>query len=409
VVADSTSMLRAALVDRLLGAGLISTAAVEQAFRAVPRHVFLPDSELDVAYADQPVVTERDDAGRPISASSQPSMMALMLEQLSVFPGQRVLEVGSGTGYNAALLAHLVGNDGSVVTLEIDPEVVGGARRNLARAGYGQVEVHHGDGTEGWPAGAPYDRIILTACAWDIAAAWWDQLAVGGRLVMPISLRGAQRAVAFEAEPGALSSVSIVECGFISMRGALAEPDIGRQLAQPGLFLQLDDARPLDTAAVTTALGDGPAVRLPTGVTVTVRTIMSGLDLWLAVHEPDIARVTAFGDAADSAPVPALISAPGIRLTFAIVGDRSLSILTRDDTVRRQSVGAFDLQVYGYGPDGTALAHRLAEHVQAWNDRGRPSSAQLRITAYPRGRALTNPPGSHVIDKPLTRLVLGWN
>jgi protein-L-isoaspartate(D-aspartate) O-methyltransferase len=200
--------------------------------------------------------------------------------------------------------------------------------------------------------------------------------------------------------------VSIVECGFMSMRGALAGPDSGHQLALPGLFLHLDDARPLDTAAISAALSDRPAVQLPTGLTVPARAIMSGLDLWLAIHEPDIARVVALGAAADSALVPTLVSAPGIRLAFAIVGGRSLATLVRGDT---NPDGAFDVRVGGYGPEGTALAHRLVAHVQAWNDHERPSSAQLRVSAYAHGQTLLIAPRSHVIEKPLTRLVLSWS
>lgn len=109
---------------------------MEQAFRAVPRHLFLPGIEPRQAYADEAVVTDRDVEGRPISSSSQPSIMALMLDQLGLQHGQRVLEVGAGTGYNAALVAEMVGETGRVVTVDIHAEVVRRARRNLELAGY---------------------------------------------------------------------------------------------------------------------------------------------------------------------------------------------------------------------------------------------------------------------------------
>src|SRR5215204_4057723 len=122
--------------------------------------------------------------GRPISSSSQPAIMAVMLDQLDVRPGQRVLEIGTGTGYNAALLAELVGGSGAVTTVDIDADLVEQAGRNLDAAGVGGVDVVRGDGSAGgvdvvrgdgsagWPDAAPYDRIILTAAARDLAPAW---------------------------------------------------------------------------------------------------------------------------------------------------------------------------------------------------------------------------------------------
>ncbi|MGH3885395.1 MAG: methyltransferase domain-containing protein [Pseudonocardiaceae bacterium] len=102
------------------------------------------------------------------------------------WPGHRVLEIGAGTGYNAALLAHLVGPAGKVTTVDIDSKVVRGARECLAAAGYRGVSVVCGDGEFGYSDHAPYDRIVVTAGAWDLPPAWVDQLAAGGRLVVPL-------------------------------------------------------------------------------------------------------------------------------------------------------------------------------------------------------------------------------
>ena len=117
----------------------------------MPREAFLPGSGLVAAYADEPIVIKRDSDDVPISSSSQPSMMAIMLEQLEPAPGHRVLEIGTGTGYNAALLAELVGDRGLVVSVDIDQDLVEGARENLVRAGYSGVRVVCADGA-GIPA-----------------------------------------------------------------------------------------------------------------------------------------------------------------------------------------------------------------------------------------------------------------
>lgn len=219
-----SAVLHHALVDQLKQAGVLHSAPVEAAFRAVPRHLFLPDVPLDQAYADQaiPIKYERDVS---ISASSQPAIMAVMLEQLALTPGQRVLEIGAGTGYNAALMAHLVGATGQVTTLDVDEDLVVQARTNLTAAHVERVTVVHGDGALGYASSAPYDRIILTVGAWDILPAWREQLAPEGRLVLPLTLLpGLQLSVAFEPHDDYLQSISARPCGFMPLRGPFAHP-----------------------------------------------------------------------------------------------------------------------------------------------------------------------------------------
>lgn len=250
---------------------------VAQAFRAVPRHLFLPGVTPQRAYRDEAVPTKWGPDGRPVSSSSQPSVMAMTLEQLDVRPGQRVLEIGAGTGYNAALLAALVGAGGQVTTVDLDADLVERARSNLAAAGAGGVRVVCADGADGWPDRAPYDRVILTVGAWDLAPAWTQQLAAGGRLLLPLSLRGVQRSVAFEAAGDHLASVSVLPCAFMPLRGAMAGPEPIRPLGpEPGLFLELDREGGLDLRALYAAL-DQPGEVVPTGVRVTAEEVFDGL------------------------------------------------------------------------------------------------------------------------------------
>jgi protein-L-isoaspartate(D-aspartate) O-methyltransferase len=147
----------------------------------------VPDADLAVAYDPwQAVVTHRFDNGRSSSCASAPWLVAAMLDQLDVQPGNRILEIGAGTGYNACLLAQLTGRADLVTTIDIDPNVTTQAKRALAATGYGDVDVITGDGALGYPDHAPYDRMIVTVSPWDIPAQWWKQLAPGGRLVAPL-------------------------------------------------------------------------------------------------------------------------------------------------------------------------------------------------------------------------------
>src|SRR5712691_4736152 len=172
--------LHQALVDQLKRLDCIGTPHVEAAFRAVPRHLFLPGTPLDRVYSDEAIPTKHLD-GATVSSSSQPAIMAFMLEQLQLQPGHRVLEIGAGTGYNAALMAHIVGDTGRVVTVDLDEDLVASAREHLAAAGVNHVQVVCGEGGLGCPDGAPYDRIILTVGPSDILPAWREQLKPDGR------------------------------------------------------------------------------------------------------------------------------------------------------------------------------------------------------------------------------------
>ena len=123
----------------------------------------------------------------PTSSSSQPSRMAQMLEDLQPSPGQRVLEIGAGTGYNAALLAHIVGPK-RVITVDVDRDVLSEAWDHLRAYPERGVELKHADGRYGYPEAAPYDRIMVTAATPDLEPAWMEQLTAGGLLLAPLSL-----------------------------------------------------------------------------------------------------------------------------------------------------------------------------------------------------------------------------
>jgi protein-L-isoaspartate(D-aspartate) O-methyltransferase len=168
----------------------VSDPAVLRAMEAVPREEFVPGHIRDAAY---------DDCALPIACGqtiSQPAVVAYMTEQLHLEPGDRVLEIGTGSGYQAAVLSEIVRE---VYSIERIPDLARSAAARLARLGYANVHVREGDGTHGWPEAAPFSAIMVTAAADDIPPALLGQLDVTGRLIMPVGgLHGEQVLVLVE-------------------------------------------------------------------------------------------------------------------------------------------------------------------------------------------------------------------
>ncbi|AHL22756.1 protein-L-isoaspartate(D-aspartate) O-methyltransferase [Thermococcus nautili] len=165
-------------VENLVREGIIRSEAVRRAFLKYPRYLFVEEKYRKYAHLDEPLPIP---AGQTVSA---PHMVAIMLELAELKPGMNVLEIGTGSGWNAALISELVKTD--VYTVERIPELVEFARRNLERAGVKNVHVIPGDGTLGFPPKAPYDRIIVTAGAPDIPKPLVEQLKPGGKLIIPV-------------------------------------------------------------------------------------------------------------------------------------------------------------------------------------------------------------------------------
>ncbi len=413
--APNISLLHQALVDQQVKLGTIRSARVEAAFRAVPRHLFLPGVAPDKVYSDQAIPTKHLN-GVAISSSSQPAIMAIMLEQLELQPGQRVLEIGAGTGYNAALIAHVVGDTGQVVTMDVDDDIVQSAREHLSAAGFANVQVICGDGGLGYSDAAPYDRIILTVGAGDIAPAWSEQLKPSGRLVLPLSLKGGvQESIAFEKIDGHLESISVKGCGFMMLRGAFASPGNDLQLGEEsGLVISIEDQSVID-AGIAYRLLTGPSRDLSTEIRVKPDEIWGGLKLWLALHEPGFCNLSAYGESAERGWVPCLFGYGGewkCCFTSGVISETNLCVLMRPPDAPLpwdcpQDAPPFELFVKSLGSDDS-LARHLIEQVKAWDAAGRPASKGLSVKAYPKDHAYA--PAAHeiVIEKRWTRLVVDW-
>jgi protein-L-isoaspartate(D-aspartate) O-methyltransferase len=190
------------------------------AMRRVPRHLFVPAGSRGAAYEDHPVAIGH---GQTIS---QPFIVAFMTELLELRGTERVLEVGTGSGYQAAILAELCE---AVFSVERIPELAELARVTLRDLGYRNVSVRTGDGSEGWPEEAPFDRILVTAAAPELPGALRDQVGDNGLIVLPVGdIRGTQEIVIARKVGSSISIRESIGCRFVPLLGAGGFPDPGR-------------------------------------------------------------------------------------------------------------------------------------------------------------------------------------
>lgn len=213
---------RRRLVEKLEREGYIRSERVKKAMLRVPRELFVPEELRHMAYEDTPLPIGH---GQTISA---PHMVAMMTELAGLEPGMRVLEVGAGSGYHAAVIAEVVAPSdlprdqwGHVYTVERVPELAEYARRNLERAGYAdRVTVIVGDGSKGYPPAAPYERIVVTAAAPEIPGPLIEQLRPGGRMVIPVGDRYMQYLYVVDKLPdGRIKTRSATPCLFVPLIG----------------------------------------------------------------------------------------------------------------------------------------------------------------------------------------------
>ena len=272
--------------DRLTAEGAIRSPAVERAVRTVRRHRLLETffhrpvgaadfttvdhdpvrarpGDLELIYSDTALGTrlvERFGARLPASSTSQPSLVADMLELLELTRGARALEIGAGTGYNAALLAELVGDQRLVITVDVAEDVVAQTRRLLTGAGYPGITVLCRDGFDGVGERAPFDRIVATVGCADISPQWAEQLAEDGRLLVPLRHAGGHPLLLLWREDGGLRGRVARWAGFMDARGQLdadrlwsrgiVEPDdqgaVGERAPWPGFGASETDPGPED-------------------------------------------------------------------------------------------------------------------------------------------------------------------
>lgn len=210
---------REALLAELETGGYLTDPRLEEAMLAVPRHLFVPEELRETAYEDRPLPIG---FGQTVSA---PHMVAMMSTALQLRDGDKVLEVGTGVGYHAAVVRALVGPQGRVISVEFLPELVQLAKKNL-KAAKSKVEVKEGDGFNGWEEEAPYDAVYVTCAVPDVPDALVDQLKEGGHFVAPLGITRCQLMAGRKVD-GELELEDLGPCLFVNAQGQLGGGEMG--------------------------------------------------------------------------------------------------------------------------------------------------------------------------------------
>ncbi len=362
------------LVAEMKQGGELRDARLEQAFLRVPREAFLPGLPPEQVYIDRAIPIKRDPDGSVVSSSSQPSMMALMIEQLRLAPGMNVLEIGAGSGYNAAIMQEMVGKTGRVTTIEYDPVIAGQAQDNLQRAAMSMVTVVQGDGAVGFAPRAAYDRIIATVGVWDVPKAWVRQLKPRGIIVAPIWLEGWQYSAALQAQPdGSLFSERNLPCGFVRLKGALAGPPVEMRVGTGSLVIYTGGGAQFDRQSIAMLSEDISEGFI--GLRLEAREWTQGVIPFLLLTLP-----------------PPFIAGsyyvPEGQQPYGLEGG-GVVVLSRGSVCFNPMNEAGRAFVFG-GADALLAAQDV---VSAWEHAGKPTLERLRLRLTPRGEVKPAPQG----------------
>ncbi len=383
---------------------MINFPSVELAFRSVPRDLFLPGVPLEQVYNDHCIVTKKGPDGADLSSASQPTLVASVLEQLDLRPGHRVLEIGAGTGYNAGLMGHIVGPEGSVCSVDIEEDVAERARRHLKSADVKNVTVFSSDGALGCPWGAPFDRVVLTVAAKDISPAWRDQLKPGGRIVVPLSMRGPQKSIAFEKRSDCLEAVDVRNCHYIMLRGDFDGESATGNKARSSLDLKCELPEAADFHEEELLAQEAKEFR--TSVRVSIGEVATSLNLWIALQFPGF-----FTMSGNSEKVRDALS--GVRGGFlpevvpGVYRNRTICVLRSYSSHGAASMHApFELCIRSLGPDH-ALARELLAAIRNWAEAGRPGDLTLSVRAISAGSEASIRPG-FVLERRHNTFLFQW-
>ncbi|MET7394867.1 methyltransferase, FxLD system [Dactylosporangium sp. NPDC005572] len=402
---SAAEQLRHELVDRLIRNGTARSGRVIAALRGVPRERFLPGVPVQRAYADDAIPTKHDTAGTTISAASQPSIVATMLEQLDLHPGHNVFEAGAGTGYNAALIAAVVGEHGHVTTLDVDMDIVTVARTHLAEAGVSNTDVVLADAALGHTPYAPYDRAVATVGAYEIPDAWLHQLVPGGRLLVPLRLRGTTtRCIAFERGPDGWHAVNSEPAAFMPLRGIGADAyQLVHLTDDHAVQLHVHQDQTVDPAALA-GVFDTARHEQWTGVLIQGEVPTAWMDLWLActlgnaLMRMNVARAAAHrGTVTPSFAWGSMATVRGADLAY---------LTTRPASTAPDGIKLYEVGVISHGPTSDTLADETADQIRHWNTHFRTRTVAFTMPAVLP--AADPAAGRFVLPREHNPIVVAW-
>ncbi len=356
--------------------------AAEQAYLDTPRHWFVKryrtqdwhevnssnlEEHLGEIYADAPLITITDDQGNVLSTIGQPGFILQMLDLLKLEPGQRVFELGAGSGWNAAMMGRLVGPAGHVYSIEIIPQVAKLAAETIGERGITNVSIIEADGGEGYADGAPYDRAIFTAGAYDLPRPFYAQIKGGGLLLIVIkSEGGGDNLFLLQKADDHFQSTLSMPCGFVEMTGKY----------------QLDSLKPMHLEAIPewSELKDQEISRMRfwwggQGQTSFVWRTLS-IRSFLSLTEPDLRSFIA--ETKDPLLPP--------EYYFGLW-----------DKLHRSLVIARDDYLIAYG--NPVAKERLLQAIQRWVAFGMPAAASFELRVYPREVPLTPREGEWIVKR----------
>ncbi len=345
------------------------SAATCAAFLAVPRHRFVPryrvwgstewhevtsaslEQHLARLYVDEPLILAGDDDENPSSTISQPSLVLRMLDLLQLEPGQTVFELGTGSGWNAALMAYIVGPEGRVYSVELLPEVAQQAQRALDALPVTNARIITGDGSDAYLPGAPYDRAVFTAGAYDVPRAFYARLRDGGRLLLVLKQAGGGDVLCLLRKVGErFVSETLAPCGFLALRGKHQHPELEPQpIERFPEWPALQGAECGRTAFWWAGKG---------GWQFEWRTL--AVRFFLAIADPGYRAFTT---------------------EKTHPRDQVQQYFGLWDASARSLVIAKDDALVAYGTP--AARGRLVRRLHEWVDLGMPSAASFRLTVYP--------------------------
>lgn len=362
---STIEQLHQLLVEQLRQKHLLDNPSVDKAFTSIPRHLFLPHLPPEQAYQDNAIALKHATSGETLSSSSQPTMMALMFKQAELEQGMNVLEIGTASGYNAALMKYIVGPAGHVTTLEIDNDLAEQAQDNLRNAGYADVLVVNTDAVNGYSPRAQYDRIIATVGVWDVPRKWTQQLKSNGRLTVPIWLDGVQVSAAFTPQQdGTYISTDNRPCAFVYLRGSAAGPQVRKQVGSTSLLILADEVNKIDTASLHLVLSDDLEIH-PLGSHLKTEDFWNGFQLYLMLHEPEKF-------------VFAVYAIPPERKAYGMEGNGIMLFARNSVAFAGYHDGG---KVHSFG--GADAYLEMQSHFNDWISCGRPSSDNLRLRLIP--------------------------